>query len=204
MTLPIHQSLKKYYKNRSVFNAVNDLVEVLDGSKTPKLNMREVKNYNQALLMAAQSRADFVDLLFRVWDETFGKAEFVGKECFESQAYTISLIWESAELGVSYYYGTGDDDKRSNTLGVMQETNGENNTICLWVQRFSKCEKPTSEPDIPNGLGGWTIDYGEGDAWYFRNKPVDMVEFLDRPVPTIEQFRHDVIEMANFLKDTPA
>ena len=208
MTFPIPQSLKKYYEKRAVFQAVNDLIKVLDGESVPKLSREEAKNYNQALLMAAQVRADFVDLLFRVYDETFGKAETVGEEYFESQRYTTSYIWGNGELGVSYYYGTEDEDMRSNELGVMQETNGKNNTICLWVARFSRREKSTSEPDdIPNSLGGWTIGYMQGKTWYpwyFRTESVDIVKFIENPVPTLDRFRREAIKMVKFLKNTPA
>lgn len=206
MTFPVPQSLKKYYEERAVFTAVNELVGVLDGSKVPaELSRKEAKDYNQALLMAAQVRADFVDLLFRVWDEIFEKAEVAGEEVFDSQkGYTIYCIWDEGSLGVHYYYGTEDDDCRSNTLGVVTPTDGDRHSICLYVERFDRDEKLAAHPAcVPSGLEDWNIISDDNDSWYFRNEPEDMVEFLKNPDPTLERFRREAIKMAEFLASAP-
>ena len=114
MMFPVPESLKKYYEKRAIFNAVNALVGALDGTNAPELSREEVKNYNQALLMAAQIRTDFVDLLFRVWDEIFGKI-ITGKEWFDYR----HNIWHEGYLAVSHYYGAVENGGRSDTLGVM-------------------------------------------------------------------------------------
>ena len=202
MTFPIPQSLKKYYEERAVFTAVNELVGVLDGSKVPELSRKEAKDYNQALLMAAQVRADFVDFLFRVWDEAFGKekGKIAGEEWFNSR-YNI---WYEGYLGVDYYYGTEDDDYRSNTLGVVTPTDGDRHSICLYVGRFDRDEKLAARPAcVPSGLEDWNIISDDNDSWWFRNKPVDMVEFLKNPDPTLERFRREAIKMAEFLASAP-
>ena len=204
MAFPIPRSLKKYYEERAVFKAVNELVGVLDGSKAPKLSRKEAKDYNQALLMAAQVRADFVGLLFRVWDETFGKAEIAVEERFYSQTYTISHIWEGGELGVSYYYGTGDRDHRSNTLGVMTSTGDDLHKISLYVQRFDRNEDYAACPDrVPSGLEDWKI-IPDDDNWWFQNESVDMVDFLENPGPTLDRFRRETIKMVEFLASPSA
>ena len=210
MTFPIPQSLKKYYEERAIFNAVNGLVEVLDGKSDQKLSREEAKNYNQALLMAAQVRADFGDLLFRVWDETFGKGkgETTGeewrKEWFESQAYTIYKLWDKSCLGVSYYYDDEGNDPRSDTLGVMAPQDGDRHSICLYVERFdSDVDLATRPACVPSGLEGWKIITDDNDSWWFRNEPVDMVEFLKNPDPTLERFRREAIKMAEFLARAP-
>ena len=201
MTFPIPQSLKKYYEERAVFTAVNRLVEVLDGKSVPPLSREETNNYNQALLMAAQVRADFVDLLFRVWDETFGKTEIVGGEVFDSQKeFTINNIWNSAYLEIWYYHGAEDNDWRSNTPGVMVLTDGNRRFICLYVGRFDRNENYEARPAcVPSGLEGWKITTEGGDHWRFQNEPVDMVKFLKDPDPTLDRFRREAIKMAEFL-----
>lgn len=205
MAFPIPRSLKKYYEERAVFKAVNELVGVLDGSKAPELIRKEAKDYNQALLMAAQVRADFVDLLFRVWDETFGKIEISVEESFCSQTYTISHIWKDRELGVSYYYGTKDDDYRSNILGVMTSTDGDLHEISLYVRRFDRTGDVADSPDrVPSGLEDWKITPPDNDDWWFENESVDMVRFLEDPGPTLEQFRRQAIKMGEFLASSPA
>ena len=58
MTFPIPQSLKEYYGDRAVRSAVDALAEKLKGIDMPEVGWEEGRNYNQALLMAAQVRAD--------------------------------------------------------------------------------------------------------------------------------------------------
>lgn len=205
MAFPIPRSLKKYYEERAVFKAVNELVGVLDGSKAPELSRKEAKDYNQALLMAAQVRADFVDLLFQVWDEVFGKAEISEKECFYSQMYTISHIWEKGELGVSYYYGAVEDGGRSNTLGIMTSTDDALHEICLYVERFDGDDVMAGRPACdPFGSGDWKIKSGDNDNWWFQNEPVDMVQFLENPGPTLDRFRREAVKMVEFLASSSA
>ena len=197
MTFPVPPSLKTYYGEPAVFKAVNDLAANLTGDKTPEGNREDARNYNQALLMTAQVRADFIDLLFRVWDETFGRADIVGKERFESKQFTIPKIWDWGWLGVRHF---AEDDGRSDLLYVYQTVGDP--AIGLAVERYSKNETPACPPKI--SLKGWEIyecwtesrrDYN----WAFTNDTVDMVEFLDDPLPTLRRFRRDAIEMANFL-----
>ena len=205
MAFPIPRSLKKYYEERAVFKAVNELVGVLDGSKVPELSRKEAKDYNQALLMAVQVRADFVDLLFQVWDETFGKAGIAVEERFYSQTYTISHIWEGGELGVSYYYGTEDGDHRSNTLAVMTSTDGDLHEISLYVQRFDRNEAPATRPACdPFGSEDWKTIPGVDNNWWFQNKSVDMVDFLENPGPTLDRFRREAVKMVEFLASSSA
>ena len=201
MTFPVPESLKKYYEERAVFNAVNALVGVLDGTNVPELSREEAKNYNQALLMAAQVRADFVDLLFRIWDEVFVKAKIVREESFDNS----HNIWYEGYLAISHYYDSGENGDRSDTLGVASgPTDGDTHTIYLYIERWDTNDHLAARPDcVPSGLEDWKI-IADDNHWYFRNDPVDMVKFLEDPDPTLDRFRHEATKMAEFLANAPA
>ena len=55
--IEISESLRAYFDNKAVRRAVDELVDQLDGTDMPNCDWEEAKNYNQALLMAAQVRA---------------------------------------------------------------------------------------------------------------------------------------------------
>ena len=206
MAFPIPRSLKKYYEERAVFKAVNELVGVLDGSQTPKLSRKEAKNYNQALLMAAQVRADFVDLLFRVWDETFWKAKITRKDTRKEWLDSSpNNIWDGG-LGVSNYYGAVKDGGQSDTLGVtMVSTDDDTHIIYLYVYRFDRDDVLAARPAcVPSGLEGWEITPGDDDDWWFQNKSVDMVDFLENPGPPLDRFRREAVKMVEFLASSSA
>ena len=58
-------SLRAYYDNgnKAVGRAVDALTGKLNGADMPDCDWKEAQNYNQALLMTAQVRADYVALL---------------------------------------------------------------------------------------------------------------------------------------------
>ena len=72
----------------------------------PDCDWKEAKNYNQALLMAAQVRADYVALLFDIWDATFGSQSLdgLGHEYFDHEHLSPNLIWSYQWLWRSYYW----------------------------------------------------------------------------------------------------
>ena len=65
-------ALRVYFSDDAVKRATDTLVGKLAGDKLPEMTWDEARNYNRALLMACQIRTEFVDLHFRIFEETFG------------------------------------------------------------------------------------------------------------------------------------
>ena len=87
----------------------------------------------------------------------------------------------------------------------MTETYGNTHIICLYVERFDGDKAFAVRPAcVPSGLEDWQIITDDNDSWWFRNEPVDMVEFLKNPDPTLDRFRREAIKMVDFLASAPA
>ena len=212
MTFPVPESLNQYFRDQAVRNAVEALVDALDGKNMPATGWDEARNYNQALLMAAQVRADFVDLLFRVWDATFGRANSaqLGEGYFTQierrQEGTPAAIWKNQYVEHYYYRDSrpADEDGRNDGLFVWLVPSTK--TIALGVERYSE---GGDMPDLPrnaaDGLKGWSIETNVQrniSSTYFSNQPVDITEFLDNPCPVVDRFRRDAVEIVTFLART--
>ena len=93
-------SLCKYYQNRTVRQAVDSLIDGLDGKKTPEVNWMEARNYNKALLSAAQVRGDFIEFLFKIWEDSFGQAdpERLQGEIFEWREFYTGAYMEQLRI----------------------------------------------------------------------------------------------------------
>ena len=184
MTFYIPQGLKEYYGNVAIRRAVDALSASLDGTNMPEVQWEEARNYNQALLMAAQVRTDLVDLLFRVWDESFGKAEpyRLGEDYFEwcEGAYSLSDIWKGKELGRFYYRDQlpPGEDKRSDGLGVNVS---ENRDLRLFVVRYEQGDS-VAEPGAIAGTAGWESTHdATGGYDHLVNQSVDVRHFSTIP-----------------------
>lgn len=94
----IPNSVRTYVTDRKVREAVDALADVLQGDNPPEMSFEDARHYNQALLMAAQVRADHNDLLFWLWEQTFGpSADKVAKQFvldFESDRCTPESMWD--------------------------------------------------------------------------------------------------------------
>jgi len=121
-------SLCKYYQNKAVRGAVDSLIDVLDGNNTPEVSWAEARNYNKALLSAAQVRGDFIEFLFKIWEESFGEANpgRLQGEFFEWKHCKPAKIWTSGELNRTYYRnGNPDNGGPSDVLGVWMDEKKE-------------------------------------------------------------------------------
>ena len=202
MTFPIPSSLQEYFGNQAVRNAVDALAEVLDGTNMPVTSWDEARNYNQALLMAAQVRADLADLLFRVWDATFGQANpaQLGEEYFDCESGSPAAIWNDGYVERYYYRDErpAEEDGRSDGLFVWRVP-PTYIKIALGVDRFAEGDVALELPaNAADGLEGWhvaTID----DHTYLSYQSVDMAEFLGNPCLVLDRFRRAAVEMTNFL-----
>ena len=203
MTLHIPESLREYYGNVAVRRAVDALSERLDGTNMPEVRWKEARNYNQALLMAAQVRTDLVDLLFSVWEESFGQAEpdELGEDYFgwTSGDYSLSGIWQRKELGRYYYRDQRppSEDDRSENLGVQVL---EKQKLQLFVQRFARGDT-VAEPGAIAETEGWQIMHDDtGDFDYLVNQFVDVRIFLDDPCSTLARFQREASAVVDALR----
>lgn len=103
MTFIFPESVKSYYEDAKIRESVDALLEKLDGCGAfENIDRNEARSYNQALLAAAQVRADYVELLFNFWEETFGKAiQQEGenlREEFLSENNAPKDIWKNGSL----------------------------------------------------------------------------------------------------------
>ena len=202
MTFPTPNSLQEYYGKQSVRNAVDALVDALDGADIPEVGWDEAWNYNQALLMAAQVRADLADLLFRVWDATFEQTNpaGLGEEYFNSDDASPAAIWRERYVERYYYRDDrpAEEDGRSDGLFVWLVPPTKK-TISLGVERYVEGDDVAELPaNAVDGLEGWHIAVNDGDS-YVSNQPVEIAQFLAHPSQTLEQFRRDAVEIVNFL-----
>ena len=152
--------------------------------------------------MAAQVRADFADLFFRVWDTTFGHANpaGLGEEYFDCENASPDAFWKNEYLERYYYRDDrpADKDGRSDGLFVWLVP-PTRRTIALGVERFAAGDDLAELPaNAADGLEGWHVAMNDGYS-YLSNQSVDMVQFLDDPCPTLDQFRRDAVEIVNFL-----
>ena len=202
MTFHIPESLREYYGNVAVRCAVDALTKKLDGTEMPEVLWEEARSYNQALLMAAQVRADLVDLLFHVWEESFGQAEpdRLGEDYYgwEEGDYTLALIWKDKDLARYYYRDRlpPGEDGRSDQLGVMVS---ENRNLGLSVVRYAQ-GNDVAEPGAIARTEGWESTYDATDDYdYLVNQPVDIGESLDNPCPALARFRDEARAVVDAL-----
>ena len=203
MTFPIPESLQKYYGNQAIRNAVDELV-ALNGTGMLDSFWEEARNYNQAVLMAAQVRADLVDPLFRVWEATFGQANpaRLGEDCINYENASPATIWNERYVERFYYRDDRPKDEggRCDDLFVWLVP-PTMRTIALGVMRYSEDDSLVKlHANAAESLGGWHVAMEvNNDYNYFANRSVHMAQFLDDPCPALEGFRHDACEMVNFL-----
>ena len=141
----IPDSLQSYFDNKAVHRAVDELIEVLDQQDMPACDWEEAQTYNQALLMAAQVRTDYVALLFNVWEASFGKSDpkrLLG-EYFDYTQLSPSEIWEARWMWRSYFR---DDDP---------DEGGRLDDLCVYMDEAS-LELRVYRYDV-----GGDLDYSE-------------------------------------------
>ena len=202
-TVTIPESLREYYGNKAIRRAVDALVDMLDGADMPDCDWEDARNYNRALLMAAQVRADHLALLFDVWNATFGTSvpQRTMDECFsfdyENQA--PGQIWESGFLYRSYYPdGDPEEQWRHHDLCVcLRDTNLE-----LRCYQYDE-DYALIEPRTPE-VEGWSItepdDDEEGSC--LTNEGVNLADFLSDSDPVIERFAKDTDKIIEALLET--
>ena len=141
----------------------------------PKRAGKEARNYNQALLMAAQVRADLVDILFRVWDATFGQANpaGLGEEYFNCED---ASPLPSGESGMRNATTTATTDlRRGRTVGwlFVWLVPPTKRTIALGVERYSEGDDVAELPaNAADGLEGWHVVANANDNYSYFRQPI--------------------------------
>ncbi len=198
----IPESLKSYYAKgdkNPVKRAVDALVDQLDGKTIPDLDWEETQDYNKALLMAAQVRADYCDMLFRIWDATFGKCKVKGTRdnwYLDEDEHSPAKLWENAYCGPYIYRdGDPDDDGPNDELYVTLE----NKKVELHVWRDQKVGSYLSSDKLPI-VKSWKVKKDDdGDAYLKTKNGKTIEEFILDPDPAIAALKKQAADMAAAL-----
>ncbi len=198
----ISEGLMDYYSKPDIAEAVDSLVDKLNGKNPPELSWEESQKYNRALLMAAQVRADYVDLLYRIWEETFGahdRLDDLRGEYFYSYGFSISEIWKDKWLERTYYRnGNPDEGGKNDTLLVSTE--GDKLSLQVW--RYKDEDSP-ARPGRANDAEGWKYVKKDGDNYFITEKHVSMKKFVENPDEYIVEFRKAAKSMIDKLLEQP-
>ena len=198
----VPKSLCEYYRNRAMRRAVDALVDNLSGADTPEMDWQEARNYNKALLSAAQVRADFIDFLFKVWEETYGQAqpERLEGEYFDWEYYNPKNIWISGEVARCYYrHGDADAGGPYDVLGVDLDHKG---LLRLTVGRFDE------NGDIIDLAGidapeGWEVQHFDGEGDYLVNQVVNILNLCKDFTSGFKRFVREAQMIVDFLVENP-
>lgn len=193
----IPESVVRYYSDRKIRSAVDALVDALEGDKMPECTWEEAQSYNKALLMAAQVRADFNALLFRLWDATWGQAKpgRLTGDYFEWDSQSPQKLWENRNCMLVYYRdGNPDNGGKSDCLFASLE---EGN-VSIQVQRWTDNKNVAPHPG-PIAVAGWELRDAH-EAWpYFENQSLSVPDFLSAPDETLRRFQDDAKRMIDAL-----
>ncbi len=151
--------------------------------------------------MVAQVRADYVALLFNIWEVTFGKADpkRLDGEYFEHESLSPKLIWEEKWLWRSYYRGGNPDQGgRFDCLCVHVEED----TLKLRVDRYD--EDGNSHCSGTPEVEGWSTSGQDGDenASYLVNEGVSLQNFFTDPESIMDRFAQDAAKIIEALLET--
>lgn len=198
--IEIPESLRAYFDNKAVRRAVDELVDQLDGKDMPNCNWEEAQNYNQALLMAAQVRADYVGLLFNVWKAAFEGADphRLSGEYFQHEVHSPNGIWNAPWVCRSYYRGGNPEEGgRCDDLAVYLEETG----LELRVYRYNEDEN-LDVAGTPQ-LERWSIQENDDVGGpYLVNESVSPADFFAAPDAVIHRFAEDAANVVQALLET--
>lgn len=194
----VPKSVCEYYKNRPVGQAVDALCENLAGNETPEMDWQEARNYSKALLLAAQVRADYIDFLFDVWENSYGRVqpERLGGAHFEWNGYSPIQIWRNGALAHAYYrQGNVDEGGRSDILGVELDHKG---ALHLFVGRYDANGDIVDLGEI-EAPEGWQVRHYDGDGDYLVNEAVSIVDLCEDSASAFERFAQEAASIVEFL-----
>ena len=190
------ESLKEYFGNTAIRRAVDALVDVLCKKDMPEITWREAQDYNQAILMAAQVRADFAGFLFDLWDQTFGQVnpEQLGEEYFETTEHSPTAIWSSWQVCRSYY--VGNSEKGYDFIVACPKVR---NKFELQVWHWIGSEDSFDYSKLPElKLTDWSKENNE-EGQYFANNSADIQDFFKDPNTILERLRRESVAVVNAI-----
>ncbi len=199
MTYTIPESLQAYFSDdRAVARAVDALVPDLAGKKCPEFEFDHIRNYNQALLMAAKVRADFIDVLFELWNGTFGAASaaaLFGEENLDpvSSESTPYAIWENSQIN-RHYFGT--QERGAACMTVTMDRWSRKVSLELWSDDDDFDVSSLSADD-------WDAKTWDGNV-YLRSTEVAISDLIADPHSTIEKLRGHAEAIVQALKNNEA
>ena len=195
--MEIPESLRSYFGNKAVRRAVDELVKQLHGRDMPECDWEEAQNYHQALLMAAQVRADYAALLFKVWDVSFGDAaphRLLGED-FDYGNHSPKMCWEDPSVYRSYYRD-GDPDEYGRYDDLYVHFNED--YLELRVYRYNEDHELDVE-GMPK-LERWSTQQEDDESGpYLVNDRVSRAEFFAQPDAVIHRFAEDAANVLQAL-----
>lgn len=201
----IRDSVKTYFDGSRISAAVDALLEELDGKKQHEMSWAEAHNYNQALLMAAQVRADYNAMLFDLWDHTFGsvlnppdsrfKIDFDADYCTPSFMWDHGLAWQvMSRYGIKHTPSAATYE-----LKVLQDDQVIRLAVMSWNPEVAEYEDFVFDPvHLGTGLR-WTSAPDEDGDVIGTTAAVRLSEFLDQPEEHILEMRAAAQEIVAYL-----
>lgn len=195
MTLIIPASVKNYYEDEKVRSSVDALLQNLDGAETfENIDRNESRSYNLALLAAAQVRADYVEFLFSLWEDTFGKAlqnEGVGlvEKFYGDDGSAPAKVWENGYIS-SLAYGKGGANEGS-IFYELTAWGADDKNIILSAHKWNEEKGEYVDFDIKlteDIYNLWVVEKSEDNGSYLSST-VPFTEFIADPDAQLSRLR---------------
>lgn len=208
----IPASVKDYFDpdKPHIRQALDDLCKDLSGNIAPEINsIRNLLDYNRALHMAAQLRADYVEMLIMIWDETFGYAlrqkPSLPHAAIDHINYKPVDIWSDQRFLQELYLPVGAKGKsRVYELRVDILDDDLSLMVCLYdCDEDEYIKLLGSSDEIGAGTNWRREDDEDDDSSYDQTQGVKMVEFIRNPDSHIASFRAAACEMIDYLARRP-
>jgi hypothetical protein len=209
----INLSLNDYFAptNEKLRVAANALCKVLQGKDMPQTNsMAEARAYNRALALAAQLRADYVEMLFDVWSMTFGREleeKFSGRFIveYESEYRSINDIWENDDVYNAIFVKGLTNSGKEDIFELYVEF--DEGIIYLSVFKYSRKDEDyldfefSTDPDQDEIL--WEVQENEDDNTKFMSSAgVSIAKLIESPATALVKLRQEAATVLAFIAET--
>lgn len=201
----IRDSLKSYFGSKTIKGAVDALSDGLKGDDQPEMTWDEARNYNQALLMAAQVRGDHNEMLFALWARTYGAALNLPNRkfdvAFESDYCTPDVMWKNGFVWQTMSRHGLDFDNSAETYELTIER--KDRFIYLTVSKWNAEEDDyvdfAFDPTKVGSERRWTSFTDEGGAVTAKATPIELADFLIDPERHIPEMLRAAQDMVDYL-----